>query len=63
LSIQSLFSYLFLSASDIKKAEPKDTYDKHWIDNDVYDNGEKGMKKHARFTAHCMKEMDAYHAI
>ncbi len=63
LSIISLCSFLFLSATDIKKAEPRATFDKLWIDYDVYDNGVKGMKIHAKFTAYGMKDMDAYLAI
>jgi len=63
LSIISLCSFLFLSASDIKKSEPRATYDKLWIDYDVHDNGVKGMKIHVKFTAYDMMNVDAYLAI
>ena len=64
LSILSLCSFLLLTAKDIeKRSEPSATFDKLWIDYDVYDNGVKGMKIHVKFTAYDMYNMDAYLAI
>ena len=45
LSMLSLCSFLFLSANNSNKDfTPSATFDKLWIDYDVYDNGIKGMK-------------------
>jgi len=64
LIILSLCSFLFLSAKNsTKKFTPNATFDKLWIDYDVYDNGIKGMKIHVKFTAYEMMNMDAYLAI
>ena len=63
IGILSLFPTLFLSATDIKTTGPSATFDKLWIDYDVYDNGVKGMKIHVKFTAYEMQNMDAYLAI
>lgn len=63
LSILSLFAFLFLSATDSKKAEPRATFEKLWIDYDVYENGVKGMKIHVKFTAYDMMNVDSYLAI
>ena len=64
MSILSLCSYLFLSANNSgKNAAPHATFDKLWIDYDVYDNSVKGMKIHVKFTAYEMLNMDAYVAI
>jgi hypothetical protein len=64
LSILSLCSFLFLSAKySNKNFTPGATFDKLWIDYDVFDNGIKGMKIHVKFTAYEMKDMDAFLAI
>ena len=64
MSILSLCSFLFLSANNSNKNfTPTATFDKLWIDYDVFDNGVKGMKIHVKFTAYEMKNMDAFLAI
>lgn len=64
LSMVSLCSSLFLSAKNINsKTSPYATFDKLWIDYDVYENSVRGMKIHVKFTAYEMLNMDAYVAI
>ena len=64
MSILSLCSFLCLSANNSNKTfTPSATFDKLWIDYDVFDNGIRGMKIHVKFTAYEMKDMDAYVAI
>jgi hypothetical protein len=64
LSMLSLCSSLFLSANNSNKDfTPNATFDKLWIDYDVYDNGIKGMKIHVKFTAYQMKDIDGFLAI
>lgn len=64
MSILSLCSFLFLSANNTPgRVAPHATFDKLWIDYDVYENSVKGMKIHVRFTAYEMLNMDAYVAI
>lgn len=64
MSVLSLCSFLFLSAKKPTKSfTPSATFDKLWIDYDVFDNGIKGMKIHVKFTAYEMKDMDAFLAI
>src|SRR6188768_2466818 len=64
LSMLSLCSFLFLSAkTSTKNFTANATFDKLWIDYDVFDNGIKGMKIHVKFTAYEMKDMDAFLAI
>lgn len=53
-----------LSATEISKpAAPRATFDKLWVDYDVYDNGVKGMRIHVKFTAYDMLNLDSYLAI
>jgi hypothetical protein len=64
MSILFLCSFLFLSANNTNRSSgPSATFDKLWIDYDVYDNGVKGMKIHVKFTAYDMLNMDGYVAI
>ena len=64
MSILSLCSFLLLSANNTDRSSgPSATFDKLWIDYDVYDNGVKGMKIHVKFTAYDMLNMDSYVAI
>ncbi len=49
--------------SRIKLAEPKATFDKIWVDYDITEENQKGMRIHLKFTATGMKNMDAYVAI
>jgi hypothetical protein len=64
MSILTLCSFLFLSAKNSdKNFAPSATFDKLWIDYDVFDNGIKGMKIHVKFTAYEMKNVDAFLAI
>ncbi len=44
-------------------AEPRATFQKLWIDYDVFENGIKGMRIHAKFTAYDLINTDAYLAI
>lgn len=46
-----------------KTTAPYATFDKLWIDYDVYENNVKGMKIHVKFTCYEMLNMDAYMAI
>jgi len=62
--ILSICSFFLVKASDTNKADaPYATFDKLWIDYNVYDGGVKGMKIHVKFTAYEMYNMDAYLAI
>jgi len=64
LSMLCLCSFLVLSADNSNKSfSPSATFDKLWIDYDVFDNGIKGMKIHVKFTAYEMKDMDGFLAI
>jgi len=64
MGMLSICSFLFLSATDSNKlTTPSATFDKLWIDYDVYDNGIKGMKIHVKFTTYEMINIDAYLAI
>ena len=64
LSIFSICSFFWLSATEIPRpADPNATFEKLWIDYDVYEDGVKGMKIHVKFTAYEMLNMDAYLAI
>jgi len=64
MSMVSLCSSLFLSAKNTNsKISPYATFDKLWIDYDVYENSVRGMKIHIKFTAYEMLNMDAYVAI
>lgn len=69
LLICGIFSFIFLSARSTEKinqsisADPRATFDKLWVDYDVYEEGVKGMKIHVKFTAYDMLNMDSYLAI
>lgn len=64
MSILTLCSFLILSASGTHHTStPSATFEKLWIDYDVYDGGVKGMKIHVKFTAYDMLNMDAFLAI
>jgi hypothetical protein len=64
LGILSVCSFLNISANEtFRKAGPSATFDKLWIDYNVYEDGVKGMKIHVKFTAYEMLNMDAYLAI
>jgi len=64
LGLFSIFSFSSSSAKNINKADaPSATFDKLWIDYNVYDGGVKGMRIHVKFTAYDMYNMDAYLAI
>src|ERR1043165_115995 len=64
LSILLVCSFLSATSTEIPRlASPHATFDKLWVDYDVYDNGVKGMKIHVKFTAYEMLNMDAYLAI
>lgn len=64
LGILSLCSFFSISANEVAKpAVPYATFDKLWIDYNVYEDGVKGMKIHVKFTAYEMQNMDAYMAI
>jgi len=42
---------------------PRATFDKMWVDYDITEESQKGMRIHLKFTAYEMKDMDAYVAI
>lgn len=42
---------------------PRATFDKIWVDYNVTESGQKGMRIHVKFTAYGMKDMNAYLAI
>ena len=44
-------------------AEPSATFDKIWVDYDITEEGQKGMRIHLKFSAYGMKDMDAYIAV
>lgn len=44
-------------------ASPRATFDKLWVDYDITEEGQKGMRIHIKFTAYDMLNMDAYMAI
>lgn len=48
------------TAGDIK---PSVVFDKAWVNYDTTDNGQKGMRVHAKFTVKNMKDLDSYLAI
>ena len=52
-----------VNAGEYHAAEPRATFDKMWMDYDVYEDGVKGMRMHVKFTAYDMLNMDAYLAI
>ena len=64
MGIFFLCSFFFFSAKGTNKTTgPSATFEKLWIDYDVYDDGVKGMKIHVKFTAYDMLNLDAYLAI
>jgi len=64
LCILCLCSVLSVSANETSKTtSPYATFDKLWVDYNVYEDGVKGMKIHVKFTAYEMLNMDAYMAI
>ncbi len=46
-----------------KTPEPKATFDKIWVDYDITEDNQKGMRIHLKFSAYGMKNMDAYVAV
>jgi hypothetical protein len=57
-------SVLSASAKEISKpASPYATFDKLWVDYNIYEDGVKGMRIHVKFSAYEMKNIDAYLAI
>ena len=68
---QILFSGLTLAllimaisaSSTAGQAKPSALLDKVWIDYNTTDNGQKGMRIHAKFTVKDMKDLDSYLAI
>ena len=64
LGIFTICSFFSLSANELSKpAEPRATFDKLWVDYDVYESGVKGMRIHVKFTAYDMLNVDSYLAI
>jgi hypothetical protein len=64
LGILTLCSFLTISATDLSRpAAPYATFEKLWVDYDIYEGGVKGMRIHVKFTAYDMLNMDAYLAI
>ena len=44
-------------------AEPRATFEKIWVDYDITEDDQKGMRIHIKFTAYDMMNMDSYLAI
>ena len=44
-------------------ASPSATFDKLWVDYDITEDGQKGMRIHVKFTAYDMLNLDSYVAI
>jgi hypothetical protein len=44
-------------------ADPRATFEKIWVDYDITEAGDRGMRIHVNFTTYDMKDMDAYVAI
>ena len=64
VGILAICSFLYISANEIPKtSSPYATFDKLWVDYNVYEDGVKGMKIHVKFTAYEMQSVDAYLAI
>jgi len=64
LAILAICSFSYISANEISKpAAPYATFEKLWVDYNVYEDGVKGMKIHVKFTAYEMQNIDAYLAI
>jgi hypothetical protein len=53
----------FLPEHSNKLPEPRATFDKMWVDYNITENGQKGMRLHVKFTAYDMLYMDAYVAV
>jgi hypothetical protein len=52
------------SPADVESGEKADaTFDNMWIDYNVTENGEKGMRIHVKFTALNLKDVDCYLAV
>jgi hypothetical protein len=73
-SIVYLFSFFTINAKEtykksnifpgIKKTfAPRATFDKLWVDYDITEGGQKGMRIHIKFTTYDMLNLDAYLAI
>jgi hypothetical protein len=45
---------------DLPTSKPVFTFDKTWIDYDVFEGGKKGMRIHVKFTVKNMKGVDSY---
>lgn len=45
------------------QTKPSAVFDKVWVEYDTTDNGQKGMRVHAKFTVMDMKDLDSYLAI
>jgi hypothetical protein len=64
--IQHLTFYNFDYSQPSKRVEagaPRVTFNKIWIEYDVVEAERKGMRIHAKFTAHNMKDIDSYLAV
>jgi hypothetical protein len=46
--------------NDLPTTKPVFTFDKTWIDYDVFEGGKKGMRIHVKFTVKNMKGVDSY---
>ncbi len=68
LFVLAILSTLKIHAGTLPKNrlhlfDPYCTFDKIWVDYDVYDGGDKGMRIHVKFSAYNMLYMDAYVAV
>jgi hypothetical protein len=71
IAILALISTLLITVAVVNKAygqsagqaKPSAVFEKIWIDYDTTDNGQRGMRVHAKFTVNNMKGVDSYLAI
>jgi hypothetical protein len=74
--MKKLICFLFLSVATIAVvnasgftktrftvADPRATFDKIWVDYDITEEGQKGMRIHLKFSAYGMKDMDGFVAV
>jgi hypothetical protein len=58
-----LLVLLSIAGAGYGQSTPRATFDKLWIDYDVTEGGELGMRIHTKFTVYNMKDVDAYVAV
>ena len=58
-----LFITSLAKANNSPAFGPRATFDSLWVDYNITEDGQKGMRIHLNFSAYEMKNMDAYVAI